>query len=91
MNTLRITNGRVIDPSQGIDQITDLWIRGGHIQGLGPQRLVYGSGAHDRRAATRAAGQYAAIRESALPEDVKAQILWGNAAALLKLAAPADT
>ncbi|HEV3203060.1 MAG TPA: dihydroorotase [Gemmataceae bacterium] len=37
MTTLRITNGRVIDPSQGIDQVTDLWIRGEHIAGLGPQ------------------------------------------------------
>src|SRR5881392_3286338 len=37
MNTLRITNGRLIDPSQDIDQVTDLWIRGGHIHGLGPQ------------------------------------------------------
>src|SRR5437870_13482276 len=37
MNTLRITNGRVIDPSQGIDQITDLWIKGEHIAGIGPQ------------------------------------------------------
>jgi dihydroorotase len=37
MNTLRITNGRVIDPSQGIDQVTDLWIRGEHILAIGPQ------------------------------------------------------
>ena len=35
MPTLRITNGRLIDPSQGIDQATDLWIRGETI--LGPQ------------------------------------------------------
>src|SRR6266478_3536413 len=37
MQTLRITNGRLIDPSQGIDQVTDLWIRGETILGLGPQ------------------------------------------------------
>jgi dihydroorotase len=37
MNTLRIINGRIIDPSQGIDQVADLWIRGEHIAGLGPQ------------------------------------------------------
>jgi len=37
MNTLRITNGRVIDRSQGLDQVTDLWIRGETILGLGPQ------------------------------------------------------
>ncbi len=37
MTTLRITNGRVIDPSQGIDQVADLWIKGEHIAGIGPQ------------------------------------------------------
>src|SRR3989440_2147623 len=37
MPTLRITNGRVIDPSQGIDQVTDLWIHGETIAGVGPQ------------------------------------------------------
>src|SRR6266508_3856773 len=37
MNTLLITNGRVIDPSQGLDQVTDLWVRGGHILGIGPR------------------------------------------------------
>ncbi len=40
MNTLRITNGRVIDASQGLDQITDVWIRGEHILALGPQANV---------------------------------------------------
>src|SRR5216684_7081085 len=39
MNILRISGGRVIDPSQGIDQVTDLWIRGDQIAGLGPQSL----------------------------------------------------
>ena len=37
MNTLRISNGRVIDPSQGIDQVTDLWVKGEHMAGIGPQ------------------------------------------------------
>src|SRR5205807_9526457 len=36
MHTLRIANGRVIDPSQGIDRVTDLWVRGEHILGVGP-------------------------------------------------------
>src|SRR6266478_3114384 len=36
MHTLRIANGRVIDPSQGTDQVTDLWVRGEHILGVGP-------------------------------------------------------
>src|SRR5438874_964091 len=37
MNTLRITAGRVIDPSQGIDQVTDLWVRGAQVLGVGAQ------------------------------------------------------
>src|SRR5271165_133412 len=37
MYTLRIVGGRVIDPSQNIDEVADLWIRGVHIAGLGPQ------------------------------------------------------
>jgi dihydroorotase len=40
MNILRITNGRVIDPSQGIDRVTDLWIRADKVVGLGSQSLV---------------------------------------------------
>ncbi|MCC6420335.1 MAG: dihydroorotase [Gemmataceae bacterium] len=37
MNTLRIVNGRVIDPAQNLDQVTDLWIHGKHILAIGPQ------------------------------------------------------
>jgi len=37
MPILRITKGRVIDPSQGIDQVTDVWIRDEAILGIGPQ------------------------------------------------------
>jgi dihydroorotase len=37
MSILRIAGGRVIDPSQDLDQVTDLWIRGHRILGLGPQ------------------------------------------------------
>jgi dihydroorotase len=37
MTILRISNGRVIDPSQGIDQVADLWIRGDRVAGIGPQ------------------------------------------------------
>jgi dihydroorotase len=36
MTTLRISNGRVLDPAQNIDQVTDLWIRGEHVLGVGP-------------------------------------------------------
>jgi dihydroorotase len=37
MATLRITNGRVIDPAQDLDRVTDLWVRGDRILGTGPQ------------------------------------------------------
>ena len=39
MSTIRIVGGRVIDPSQGIDRETDLWIAGGRIHSLGPANL----------------------------------------------------
>ena len=35
MRTIQISGGRVIDPSQGIDKIADLWISGGRIAGIG--------------------------------------------------------
>jgi dihydroorotase len=35
MQTLRIANGRVIDPAGNLDQVTDVWIRGEHIVGTG--------------------------------------------------------
>jgi dihydroorotase len=41
MNILRITGGRVIDPAQNLDQVTDLWIRGEHIVGVGPQSHLH--------------------------------------------------
>src|ERR1700680_3981229 len=37
MQTIKITNGRVIDPSQNIDQVTDLWVRGDSILCVGVQ------------------------------------------------------
>jgi len=37
MKTLRISNGRIIDPAQGIDQVADLWLRGDRVLGIGPQ------------------------------------------------------
>lgn len=39
MATICIKNGRIIDPSQGIDAISDLWIQGERILGIG-QNLV---------------------------------------------------
>jgi dihydroorotase len=37
MQTLRITNGRVIDPAQGIDLVTDLWLTGDRVVAVGPR------------------------------------------------------
>ncbi|HMP02727.1 MAG TPA: dihydroorotase [Gemmatales bacterium] len=37
MKTLCISGGRVIDPSQNLDRVIDLWIRDGKIVGVGPQ------------------------------------------------------
>ena len=36
MNLLRIANGRVIDPSQNLDRVCDVWVRGSRILGIGP-------------------------------------------------------
>src|SRR5438552_2917143 len=38
MNLLRVINGRLIDPSQQLDEVGELWIRGEQIVGIGPQR-----------------------------------------------------
>ncbi len=37
MTILRITNGRVIDPAQHLDQVADLWLRDSRVAGIGPQ------------------------------------------------------
>ena len=37
MRTVVITGGRVIDPSQQIDEVTDVWIRGETVLAIGPQ------------------------------------------------------
>src|SRR5262245_5235637 len=37
MTTLRIANGRVLDPSQNLDRVADLWLADGRVLGVGPQ------------------------------------------------------
>jgi dihydroorotase len=37
MSALLLRNGRVIDPSQDVDRVADLWIQDGRIVGIGPQ------------------------------------------------------
>jgi dihydroorotase len=41
MNTLRVTNGRVLDPANGVDQVTELWIRGDRIHAFGSQPRLH--------------------------------------------------
>src|SRR5438045_4355521 len=36
MTTLRIADGRVLDPASGVDRTTDLWVQDGRVLGLGP-------------------------------------------------------
>jgi len=37
MSSVRVVNGRVIDPSQDLDRVCDVWIEGSSILGLGPR------------------------------------------------------
>src|SRR5262245_46266122 len=37
MSTLCIRGGRVIDPSQSVDAVADLWIKDGRVAGVGPR------------------------------------------------------
>ncbi len=40
MNTIRITGGRVIDPSQNINRLTDVWLSGGRVISVGEEGYV---------------------------------------------------
>ena len=40
MNSLLIKGGRIVDPSQKMDQIADLWIRSGKVEAIGPQLQI---------------------------------------------------
>ncbi len=40
MNTIRITGGRVIDPSQNLDRLTDVWLSGGRVIAVGEEGYV---------------------------------------------------
>ena len=40
MTTLLLRNGRVIDPAHQTDRVTDLWVTGQKVVGLGPQPLT---------------------------------------------------
>lgn len=40
MSTIQISGGRVIDPSQGIDRITDVWLSRGRVMAVGEEGFV---------------------------------------------------
>lgn len=83
MITLRITNGRVIDPAQNIDQITDLWLRGEHILGVGPHPSTHADHTLDATGKIVCPGlidMHVHLREPGREEDET--IATGTAAAL---------
>jgi dihydroorotase len=83
MNTLRISNGRIIDPSQGIDQVTDLWVKGEHIAGIGSQPHLQASRILDATGRIVCPGlidMHVHLREPGREEDET--IATGTAAAL---------
>ena len=83
MHTLRIANGRVIDPSQGLDQVTDLWIRGEHVLGTGPQPELHAGHVIDAAGKIVCPGlidMHVHLREPGREEDET--IATGTAAAL---------
>lgn len=83
MDTLCIRNGRVIDPSQGLDQVTDLWIHDGKIVGLGPRAHLEASRVIDASGKIVCPGlidMHVHLREPGREEDET--IATGTAAAL---------
>jgi dihydroorotase len=83
MNTLRITNGRAIDPSQGLDQVTDVWLRGYRILAVGPRpdlRAARTIDARDKIVCPGLIDMHVHLREPGREEDET--IASGTAAAL---------
>jgi dihydroorotase len=83
MNILRIAGGRVIDPAQNLDQITDLWIRGERIVGIGPQPRLQATqvlDAKDKIVCPGLIDMHVHLREPGREEDET--IATGTAAAL---------
>ncbi len=83
MHTLRVTNGRIIDPSQNIDQVTDLWIKGEFIHGIGPQPGMHADRTIDATGKIVSPGlidMHVHLREPGREEDET--IATGTAAAL---------
>src|SRR5438270_1041649 len=83
MKTLRISNGRVIDPSQAIDEVADLWIRDGNVVGIGAQPQLHADRTIDAAGKIVSPGlidMHVHLREPGREEDET--IATGTAAAL---------
>jgi dihydroorotase len=83
MSVLRIIYGRLIDPSQNLDRVADLWIRGERIVGIGPQSDLHPSRTIDAAGMIVCPGlidMHVHLREPGSEEDET--IASGSAAAL---------
>src|SRR5215475_10326057 len=83
MNILRIANGRVIDPSQQIDEITDVWIGDEHVLAIGVAQRSAADRVIDARGKIVCPGlidMHVHLREPGREEDET--IATGTAAAL---------
>jgi dihydroorotase len=83
MTTVCIRQGRVIDPSQSIDQVADLWIQDGRVVGLGPRPDLHADQAIDAAGRIVCPGlidMHVHLREPGREEDET--IATGTAAAL---------
>jgi len=83
MTSLRITNGRVIDPCQGIDRVADLWLANGRVVGIGAehaQPTAQTIDAADRIVCPGLIDMHVHLREPGREEDET--IATGTAAAL---------
>lgn len=83
MNIICISNGRIVDPSQNVDRVADLWIRGEQIVGIGPQPGLVASRTIDAAGMIVCPGlidMHVHLREPGCEEDET--IATGSAAAI---------
>jgi dihydroorotase len=83
MTVLCIRNGRVIDPAQNLDQVTDLWIRDDRVVGTGPHPELHADKTIDATGKIVCPGlidMHVHLREPGREEDET--IATGTAAAL---------
>ena len=83
MSITRITGGRVIDPSQNLDRVTDLWLQDGRVLALGERADLKADHTHDATGRIVTPGlidMHVHLREPGREEDET--IATGTAAAL---------